>query len=433
MQKLLFIDIIFLTLYCFFSVLFIIYFFINKRKDFLSYAIYLLLLSTYYVLFSVIGQEFNIVYNSNNFQNSCFKEILAAITIATYVIFIIQFLELKRYSVKMLFFVRAFLYINLISIPLILFFFFFNIEHKMLFYVSNCVIGVSVLLILYNLVLLKIPYSIYVLIGAIILIVGGVCSIVLSIFKYNATFWPTQIAVLLDVFLFNFGLQKKSKEIEQQYMQATLNRQLVIVNERERIIADLHDDLGSSISILKINSEMLQNENLAPQQKLKIINKIVENSNALVQQMNTVVWSLNSENDTLQSFIDYVKLYCYNFFENTNIQFSYEEKNILVKDLEVTSAWRKNLFFVIKEILNNTIKHSNATIVHFLFTIIPSKIQICITDNGVGIKNNNPFGNGLKNIEKRVSTLNGTFEIIDNNGTIIAISCFIKDIGILNS
>ncbi|MBP6431551.1 MAG: hypothetical protein KA319_07285, partial [Ferruginibacter sp.] len=182
------------------------------------------------------------------------------------------------------------------------------------------------------------------------------------------------------------------------------------------------DDIGASISSLRLMTEIIQDPRLNDAKKQEFYYKINETSQKIAQQLNEVIWSLNTQNDTLQSFTEYIKLHCYSFFENSPIQFTYIEQNEFDKSVAVNSTWRKNLFLSIKEIMNNALKHSSATTVTLTIAVY-NNIEICIVDNGIGILNNNPFGNGLKNISKRVEAVNGKLEIINNNGTTINISC----------
>jgi signal transduction histidine kinase len=78
---------------------------------------------------------------------------------------------------------------------------------------------------------------------------------------------------------------------------------------------------------------------------------------------------------------------------------------------------RKNLFYAIKEVLNNSLKHAQATKIDVKMKLISSKqLQITIQDNGAGISKENAFGNGLKNIQNRVEQMNGTFSMKTEKG-----------------
>ncbi|MFN0049522.1 MAG: sensor histidine kinase [Cytophagales bacterium] len=80
------------------------------------------------------------------------------------------------------------------------------------------------------------------------------------------------------------------------------------------------------------------------------------------------------------------------------------------------------MFRIITELLNNTLKHSQAKNVNFEMVEIKEDaihyISILIEDDGIGInRNNNTKGLGLSNIESRVQIMNGKIEFADNDGS----------------
>ncbi|MFZ1331505.1 MAG: ATP-binding protein, partial [Flavobacteriales bacterium] len=79
---------------------------------------------------------------------------------------------------------------------------------------------------------------------------------------------------------------------------------------------------------------------------------------------------------------------------------------------------RRNVFLVVKEALHNIVKHANATSasVHIHMT---KDLLIEIKDSGIGMPSGSELGegNGLRNMRKRIVTLNGSFEITGSNGT----------------
>ena len=87
------------------------------------------------------------------------------------------------------------------------------------------------------------------------------------------------------------------------------------------------------------------------------------------------------------------------------------------KHFLIDGKTRKNLFFAIKEILNNALKHSGGDTISITVGIVEKKnLLIEIKDNGIGISVQNYFGNGLKNLQKRVEEMNGTIHIKSNKG-----------------
>jgi signal transduction histidine kinase len=79
---------------------------------------------------------------------------------------------------------------------------------------------------------------------------------------------------------------------------------------------------------------------------------------------------------------------------------------------------RKNIFLSVKEVINNAIKHAQATAITIDFQIQTETCIITIQDNGVGIPDGIPRqGNGLQNIRKRMEIIRSRMEMKNRNGT----------------
>lgn len=198
-----------------------------------------------------------------------------------------------------------------------------------------------------------------------------------------------------------------------------IEKKNIVIKERERIIRDLHDDLGGSLSSIQLMSDLIINHKLEEGKLKESITKISETSKNISQQIKTVVWSLDSEKDTLQNLIEYINYYSRDFFQPTSI--SFEFNNSISENHFISGFLRKNIFLVLKEALTNIIKHSNATKVSLDIKATMDSIYITIADNGIGIENINHFGNGLKNMKNRIAEINGTIFIQNCEGTLINI------------
>lgn len=198
--------------------------------------------------------------------------------------------------------------------------------------------------------------------------------------------------------------------------------QKLILDQKNEISKDLHDDIGSELSSILINTNLLKNFDPTDKQKI-LIDKISNTSSEISQRLSAFIWSLNTDNNNVQNFSEYVKQYAYKFLEGTEIKllFSDDIEGISTKILNGNS--RKNLFFTIKEILNNSIKHADATkiIITISSSLDKKDLLLTIEDNGKGMQEANKFGNGLVNIKKRIANLNGDLKMESNNGLKISI------------
>ncbi|HRE77637.1 MAG TPA: ATP-binding protein [Flavobacterium sp.] len=193
--------------------------------------------------------------------------------------------------------------------------------------------------------------------------------------------------------------------------------QKTLLQQKNEISKDLHDDIGSGLSSILIHADLLlKNDETSEKQKI-LASKINLTGKEISQRLNTFIWSLNTEHNTLQHFSEYVKLYGATLFEETPIAFSFSTNVEDSESIKMNGQLRKNLFYAMKEVLNNSLKHAQATKIDVKMKLISSKqLQITIHDNGTGINKENAFGNGLKNIQNRVEQMNGTFSMKTDKG-----------------
>ncbi len=204
-------------------------------------------------------------------------------------------------------------------------------------------------------------------------------------------------------------------EHQNQLLQKELEKQKSIEAERERISHDMHDDLGAGISALKLQAEFLKQR--AENDDLKNdIDELLKTSEEMNLSMREMLWSLNSGNDTLGSFIDYSKMYAQNFLKKTKILLLTESENVVLETV-ITTEQRRNLFLCLKEALNNAYKHSQSNQIKLSFIQKDKEFMMKISDNGIGINNEKSEGNGLRNMKRRMQEQNGHCEVTTENGT----------------
>ncbi|GAA4157558.1 hypothetical protein GCM10022217_17690 [Chryseobacterium ginsenosidimutans] len=231
-----------------------------------------------------------------------------------------------------------------------------------------------------------------------------ICFIIFVVLMYNRR----QLLYLKEQ-------QLKESEHQNQLLQKELEKQKSIEQERERISHDMHDDLGAGISALKLQAEFLKQK--ADDGELKSdIDELLKTSEEMNLSMREMLWSLNSGNDTLGSFIDYSKIYAHNFLKKTKIQLVIEDENISF-ETTITTEQRRNLFLCLKEALNNAYKHSESNQLKLSFIQKDKEFMMKISDNGIGIDHQRPEGNGLRNMKRRMKEQNGHCEVTTENGT----------------
>jgi signal transduction histidine kinase len=418
----------------FMGLYFLLQFIVLKKKEYLHYSIYLFLLVIYYLC--AIPELFfpnKIAPGETNYPE-LFKRPVQFMISVFYTLFIMEYLNLKKQSLP-LFRIFRFLLVMYIVFAIGCFFCnFLGVDYNNVYYLGSIVLFPVQLYMVIVLFKYKVPYGRFVIWGSINVILGSVASLCLGIYAAThpggsvsnaGSYVPVVITILADIFLFTIALQRKIADNEKSLVNAAIARQTAVSQERERIITDLHDDVGGGLSSIRMMSDlMVQQEGSAYHTggHLSFASKISATAKDISQRMNTIIWSLNMENDSLSNFAEYVRHYGVAFFEDSPIEFIYSSQPQQLPDMQLSGGQRKNLFLIVKEALHNILKHSGASKATVQISIAEKKLSITVSDNGKGLQADNIFGNGLKNMEKRMKEIKGNFQMRSDNGSIIHVS-----------
>jgi signal transduction histidine kinase len=230
-------------------------------------------------------------------------------------------------------------------------------------------------------------------------------------------------AVLLLVMYFAI-MSYINRRLERQRVE--FMKQQAVEQERSRISAELHDDIGGGLTAIRLLSEMSL-EHSRNSDSSKYLERISSSSNDIIQKMNEIVWALNNNNDNLQSLIAYTRQYTVGYLDDLNIDYRFNTPD-QIPDIAVLGKHRRSVFLLVKEALNNIAKHANANSVDV--DISTDKVlHIKIHDNGVGFNESMIVpGNGLGNMRKRIQSLKGEMVILNGMGTTIKFDIPIKNL-----
>ena len=194
-----------------------------------------------------------------------------------------------------------------------------------------------------------------------------------------------------------------------------IQRELEAEKLRTRLARDLHDDIGSSLSSISILSDMAV-KNFAPDDTQFILNKISDSSRKTMESMKDIVWTVNPENDTMDSLLTRMRIYASEMLESLDIEYTFAIGNE-VESIKLAMEERRNFYLIFKEAINNIAKYSGCSDVKITINRLGEKVEMKISDNGIGfnIANANK-GNGLKNMEERANLMKGTFSIESTQG-----------------
>ncbi len=229
---------------------------------------------------------------------------------------------------------------------------------------------------------------------------------------------PFVVLSVIAVILLPVSTYDKNKEDELQGKLEHANKrisELVKLEERQRISRDLHDTLGQKLSLIGLKSDLASKliiKNPAQARlEIKDVQKTARIALKEVREMVTQMRGTKLE-DELFRVEQILKAAAIDLTLEGNAR------------LSNTSLITENVVSMcLKEAINNVVKHSNATKCSIIIEQLNTELLVKVKDDGVGIGNSlqNMSGNGLQGMKERLEFVNGSLEIISEQGTTIAI------------
>lgn len=198
---------------------------------------------------------------------------------------------------------------------------------------------------------------------------------------------------------------------------------------RNGIAADLHDEVGSTLSSISLSSTIIQNKlNGDNAEVKKLLQQVSSNTDNMMEALSDIVWAINTRNDRFDNVLNRMRAFAIEILEpcGVNIRFNLSED---IMDMHLDMRQRKNLYLIFKEAINNTAKYAACKNVFIDISRTSAKlITLKIRDDGKGFEmiflNNEGktlSGNGIRNMRKRAEELNGeiTIDSVLEKGTIL--------------
>ena len=225
-------------------------------------------------------------------------------------------------------------------------------------------------------------------------------DLIFSIIAVSSSF-----AVIVGFFLFiiirNFKLRIRREKERIQLMNDVQN------NERDRISENLHDELGPKISsVKKMISNLLESDDINEiKESLREANKSMIASNEMIRKIIQDIKQVSYAKGGLRTAL-------------SDLQKFYE----LSSGIKINISWKGNsmdpdenletqLYRVLNEMMNNSMKHSEAKTINIEIENMNAELIIKYSDDGIGFDENMVNkGMGLSNLRKRIQLLKGTFD-----------------------
>ena len=207
----------------------------------------------------------------------------------------------------------------------------------------------------------------------------------------------------------------KRKEMERKVLSAVIQTE---EKERERFSKDMHDGIGPLLSTVKLYVNELGSPEIGNKEKKEFViqvNKMLDDAvNSIREISNNLMPRVIHEYGLVKA----LEAFCTKVNQTGKIHIDFNAKGIepsLDKNIQLI------LFRVISELLTNTIKHAKSQNAYIELNKTDDNISLVFTDDGIGFNSKEVMakkgsGIGLKSIVSRIKSINGSCEIISNEG-----------------
>jgi signal transduction histidine kinase len=190
-----------------------------------------------------------------------------------------------------------------------------------------------------------------------------------------------------------------------------------IEEERSRIARDIHDEVGSNLTKISKLAELMDRQGDVDEAHEPFSRTIAETAHDTVQAMDAIVWAVNPRNDSLEEMANYLVHLSQEFLRPAGISCCLDVP-LGLPDIPVSAEVRHNLSMVVKEALNNAVKHAAARQIKLRLEVKSDELTIQVSDNGLGFRHGaaSSIRNGLGNMRKRMMRLGGALELQSEPG-----------------
>ncbi len=197
-------------------------------------------------------------------------------------------------------------------------------------------------------------------------------------------------------------------------------------NERKRIAAELHDNIGTQLSYISRKTEFMNEEKSSLNEKqINSLKDITSSARRSISDLRETIWALKKENISINDLADRLKAFVHQQLEGQNEPQIHIEENI-EKNLLFTSIESLNIFRIFQEAIHNALQHSECKNLYLAFeSYNDGGWNISIRDDGKGFDVSKQYENhfGLENMMQRANETGSDFTINSKpgHGTIIAL------------
>lgn len=190
-----------------------------------------------------------------------------------------------------------------------------------------------------------------------------------------------------------------------------------LVSVRQQIAMNLHDDVGSIMTLISLESDLIQSDIYDKETKNRKVNMIASKSREASKTMSDIVWSFDARQDHIKDLIGRMKNYTQEMLTPINVVYTFTTEG-MKDEAKINPLIRQNIYLIYKEAINNIVKHSHATEVKIDLFNRTGIFKMSILDNGKGevLKKSPSGGQGIRNMKIRAEKINAKLSIDDKGG-----------------
>lgn len=235
--------------------------------------------------------------------------------------------------------------------------------------------------------------------------------------------------ILFYFFYQNLKLRQKNKlkdlnhNVQQNLVNATIDGQ---EEERKRLSGVLHDNISALLSSASLHLMAFEANHPEIDGELKKTKAIIKEAHDKVRDLShDLIPPVLEKLGLIAAFEDLCE-------KNSNSLIHFQFSNFIQEDIRFQNEFEMKLYFIVAELFNNIMKHSNASEAFLTVDKEGNQLSINIEDNGKGFstaEGKPKEGLGLSQIKTRIKSLNGTININskEQSGTIIYIKVQIPE------
>jgi len=249
-------------------------------------------------------------------------------------------------------------------------------------------------------------------------------------FSIAPCFWQTwwfYVFCAAGLLLLAAGIQ--AYRLRWQHRLLKLEQQRALANERARIARDLHDDLGTALTGMALELDVLGRDAQTNLSLIERLAKASQHTRQLAERMREVVWMVNPRCDNLRSLADFLEDQAALLLRAAGLKVHLEFP-LEIPNEPVTANVRHQLALSVREAFTNIIRHAHASEAGVRLELTEKLLSVVIRDNGCGFepRDDSEKEHGLGNLRRRMEEISGSFQCVSarGSGTIITLRVPLK-------